>query len=319
MLSHSYKSKQYLLVALKVLLLLVAGIFIYNKITTVETQTWEALNSVLTTNNSYTIIYLIIFVLMAVLNWLLEIYKWKIAVSKISRISLWQATKQSLAGLTAALATPARIGDYGIKAAYFKTENRKQIVLLNLFTNGSQMLITFFFGVIGCIYVWLNYAVPFSALNITIVIAILIIVSLILYSIRNHRLLIKGLTLNAVMRYFKKLPDFIKVGTLTLSLLRYLVFSSLFYLLLEFFGATTAALTALPFIFAMYFLVSIIPSYFVLDVVIRGGVAVYLFSLLNVPEPTVLATVLAMWVLNFLIPAILGSYFVLTFKLHKSV
>ena len=64
----------------------------------------------------------------------------------------------------------------------------------------------------------------------------------------------------------------------------------------------------------MYLLVSVVPSLFILDVVVRGGVAVYLFSLIGTPEWPVLATVTSMWILNFVLPAICGSYYVLKYK-----
>jgi hypothetical protein len=64
----------------------------------------------------------------------------------------------------------------------------------------------------------------------------------------------------------------------------------------------------------MYFLVSVIPTFFIFDVVIRGGVAVWLFSFLGVPELVILSTVLAMWLLNFVLPALFGSFFVLTYQ-----
>jgi hypothetical protein len=67
----------------------------------------------------------------------------------------------------------------------------------------------------------------------------------------------------------------------------------------------------------MYLLVSIIPSFFIMDVVIRGGVAVWLFSFLGVSEIVVLSTVFFMWMLNTVSPALIGSYFVLTFKPKK--
>lgn len=88
----------------------------------------------------------------------------------------------------------------------------------------------------------------------------------------------------------------------------------MFYGLLLFFGATVSFREAIPLIFAMYFLVSIVPTLFIFDVIIRGGVAVWLFSFAGIPELIVLSTVLAMWILNFVLPAFLGSFFVLTYK-----
>lgn len=88
----------------------------------------------------------------------------------------------------------------------------------------------------------------------------------------------------------------------------------MFYGLLLFFGAEIAFSTALALIFAMYLLVSIAPTIFIFDVVVRGGVAVWLFSFAGISEFTVLSTVLVMWVFNFVIPSFIGSYFVLAYQ-----
>jgi len=64
----------------------------------------------------------------------------------------------------------------------------------------------------------------------------------------------------------------------------------------------------------MYFFASVVPTVFVFDVVVRGGIAVWLFSFAGIPEFTVLSTVLAMWILNFVLPSIFGSFFILTYQ-----
>jgi len=67
----------------------------------------------------------------------------------------------------------------------------------------------------------------------------------------------------------------------------------------------------------MYLIASIIPTIFIFDVVIKGSVALYLFSLADVNEVVVLAAITLMWLLNFVIPSLFGSYYVLTFTLPK--
>lgn len=58
----------------------------------------------------------------------------------------------------------------------------------------------------------------------------------------------------------------------------------------------------------------LVPMLFFFDVVVRGGVAVWLFSYLQVPELIVLSTGLAMWLLNFVIPSIIEGFYVLTYQ-----
>ena len=69
----------------------------------------------------------------------------------------------------------------------------------------------------------------------------------------------------------------------------------------------------------MYLLSSIIPSIFILDVVVKGGISVYLFSFLNIDELSILSIVGIMWILNFVLPSIIGSIYILKFKLPKDI
>ena len=76
-------------------------------------------------------------------------------------------------------------------------------------------------------------------------------------------------------------------------------------------------LDAMVLITSMYFLASIIPTISIFDVIIKGSVAVFVFSYANIDELHMLSIITLMWILNFAIPSILGSYYVLKFKLPK--
>ena len=91
---------------------------------------------------------------MTLLNWYIEVAKWKSLASGIKQISLSEALKQSLASLTVSLITPNRIGEYGAKALYFDPKDRKRVVLYNFLGNFSQMSITLLFGSLG---LWMVY------------------------------------------------------------------------------------------------------------------------------------------------------------------
>ena len=63
----------------------------------------------------------------------------------------------------------------------------------------------------------------------------------------------------------------------------------------------------------MYLITSLIPMLFIFDVVVKSSVAVWLFGYLNLSELSILSVVSLMWILNFVLPSIVGSYFVLNF------
>ena len=67
-------------------------------------------------------------------------------------------------------------------------------------------------------------------------------------------------------------------------------------------------------IFSMYLISSIIPMLSLFDVVVKGSIAILIFSLFQLNETYILAIVLLMWIFNFVLPSIAGSYFVLTFN-----
>jgi hypothetical protein len=108
------------------------------------------------------------------------------------------------------------------------------------------------------------------------------------------------------------------ITTLSLSLIRYLIFSFQFYYFLTMFGVDVDYTKAMAIITSMYFLASILPSISIFDVVLKGSVALFLFGYADVNELTILTIITLMWLLNFVIPSVFGSYFVLNFKLPRN-
>ncbi|MBQ0788798.1 MAG: flippase-like domain-containing protein, partial [Oceanihabitans sp.] len=152
--------------------------------------------------------------------------------------------------------------------------------------------------------------------RLLIIIAVISIFSV--FGLKQKRFKIKGFSIEKVMGFIKNISLKIKVSTFVLSLLRYLVFSFQFYFLLGIFGVELSYSQAMIAITSMYLISSVIPSIFIFDVIIKGSIAVYLFTKVGVNEFTILSIILLMWILNFVIPSILGSFYVITFKLPKT-
>lgn len=256
----------------------------------------------------------LVFLLFASANWFIEIWKWQTLVSSFEKINFKTAMKQSLASLTVSLATPNRIGEYGAKALFFSPQNRKKILLLNFYSGAIQMFVTSVFGMMGLFYLLQKFNIALAYESLLVMLVIVSFFLVIGYFFKEKELLLKGLTIKNIIGFFKGLSYSIKLRTILFSVVRYVIFSSLFYGLLLFFGANIEILEAYFLIFAMYLLVSILPSIFILDVVVRGGVAIWVFSFVGVSELTVLSTVFAMWFLNFVLPSLVGSFYVVTYQ-----
>jgi hypothetical protein len=314
MFASNYKSKQYLLVALKILILGLTLIYIYSKLYKNDSQHYQEIIIEALQKNKHSFAYLMLFLLLASANWFFEIMKWKVLVSKIQNITFLTSLKQSLSALTISLATPNRIGDYGAKAFYFKKEERKQILVLNFFSYAAQMGITTLFGVFGLLYMTLLYSIEYSILKIISIVIGCVGLFILGYIFKEQALIIKGLSIAKILKYLKNIKTSVKVKTILFSFLRYVIFCFLFYRLLLFFGIDLSLYQAIPIIFSMYLLVSIVPTIFIFDVVVRGGAAVWLFSFVGISETPVLCTVLSMWILNFVIPSIVGGIFMFTYR-----
>jgi hypothetical protein len=259
-------------------------------------------------NNSFSEFILIstLIFLFTTLNWFLEIKKWKTLVSGIKTITFFEAFKQSTSSLTASLITPNRIGEYGAKAIYYPKSDQKKIMALNLLGNSSQMLITILFGITGLFFLGNFIGLHLQIPKILLLISLLITVFFIIKRLR----IFKRFTV-----FIKEIPLKIHLNNLFLSFLRYVVFSHQFYFLLMIFGVELDYLTAMSLIFSMYLISSVIPGFVLFDFIIKGSVAVSLFGFFEVNEIVIIMITTLMWIMNFAIPALIGSYFVLTFNL----
>ena len=150
--SPLHKTKHFFALVIKLSIVIGCGYFMYTKLTQNDQFSFSNFNSKLLLNNVFNFKNCVILFLFTFSNWLLETSKWHFLVSTITRVSLYQSIKQSLASLTVSLITPNRIGEYGAKALYFEKSHRKPIVGLNLIGNLYQLLATIFFGAFGLFY-----------------------------------------------------------------------------------------------------------------------------------------------------------------------
>ncbi len=257
---------------------------------------------------------LVVLVGMTLINWLLEIAKWQVLAGVVRKTSYVEALKESLSSHTISLITPFKTGEYVGKALYYPKSFRKKIILLNFIGNAAQLFFTLLLGVIGLVFFIKSFDIeihPHKIRRIGYVIAFLIVSLFAGNKVLSYR---KGGSYQKAISFFKKLSKGIKYKVILFSFLRYTIFSHQFYFLLLVFGVEIPYQTAMLLIFTMYFLATLLPIISVFDFVIKGSVAIYLFSFLGTNEMIIMLVSTLMWFFNFVLPAILGSYFVLSYK-----
>jgi hypothetical protein len=311
-----HKYKRFIFLLLKLAVVASAFYFMYQQLANNELLSFTQLKqqfSILFSKSSWLLLLLLLF---TDANWLLEIFKWQSLVSREKKITFSEAYEQCFASLTASLMTPNRIGEYGAKAIYFEKKLRKKILVLNLAGNLSQLAVTVFFGIFGMLFLIFYFKVEMFSFN-TPRFFLLLCVLLLLYLIGRNFGITKKLTelTLKIFNYSKELSLKIQVKTLAYSLLRYLVFSHQFYFLLRLFHIEADYFTLISLIFSTYFFASVIPGLAIFDWLIKGSVAVFIFGLIGVNPLIIISVTTFMWLLNFAVPAFIGSIFVLNFKM----
>ncbi|WP_264543749.1 MULTISPECIES: hypothetical protein [Flavobacterium] len=303
------KTKQFLILLLKLLIVGAAFYFIYDRLTSDTQLNWSQFKNLITQKASIGNIVLLIF--LSFLNRYLEILKWQNLVKVIRPISIYESTKQVMGALTLALFTPNGIGEYAGKALFFEKEKTKKIVFLNLICNGIQMILTIIFGVFGLLYFNANFNIitPERVIIITVTFFVVILTLFFLKKIS-----IKGYSLEKLIHKINGIPKSIHQKNILLAIARYLTFSHQYYFLFLILDVQIPYLLLMAAITSVYFLASSLPSFQFLDFAVKGSVAVYFFGLLGVSEWIVVFITTLMWFLNTVLPVVIGTYFVFTFK-----
>ena len=219
-----------------------------------------------------------------------------------------EATKQVLGALTAGLFTPNGIGEYAGKALFFEKSKAKTIVFLNLICNGIQMILSVLFGTIGLWFLGYKFWV-------LIIFGISLFAFLFSFFLKNIK--IKDYSIQKLIHKINEIPKAIHQKNIFLAVCRYLVFSHQYYFLFLAFDVNLPYFTLMATIAGVYFLASSLPTFQFLDFAVKGSVAVYFFGILGVNEWIVIFISTLMWFLNVVLPVVIGSYYVLNFKIKN--
>jgi hypothetical protein len=304
MISISPKSKQFLLFLIKVLIVGGAFYFIYNQLANNDKLDWQKF--IVLFHKNYSLGGIAFLLLLSVLNRFFEILKWQNLAQVVKPISISEATKQVLAALTLGVFTPVGVGEYAGKALYFNKKDTKKIIFLNLICNGIQIVATGLFGIIGMILLGYWFW-SFIIIAATII--------FLLFSHFSKNIKIKGYSIDDLLVRINEIPRKIHRKNLILGFCRYFVFSHQYYFLFVAFDIDLSYTTLMATITTVYFLASVVPSFQFLDFALKGSLAIYFFGKLGVNEWIVVFISTLMWFLNVVLPVVIGSYYVMNFKI----
>ncbi|WP_375577602.1 lysylphosphatidylglycerol synthase domain-containing protein [Marivirga tractuosa] len=306
--------KKSLLIILKLFVTILVLLFLYEKIS--EDKSGFVSAFYLFSDN---LPILILVLLLMPLNWLMEILKWKFSIEPITHISISKATVGVLAGVALGFVTPHAVGDYFAKVFSLTHNDRKKALGLILVSRMMQMLPTAFFGLIA-FYIYssesiakFDIPISFSYPILSLLGVLLAVLFLILFLNRNHP---KVLDYIQPVRMMKLKLISLLAG---LSILRYLIFSAQFLLLLSVLGLKINIFMQFMGVAFMFLAKSILPTFnFLSDLGIREFSVALFFETLEVDIAPIIASGLILWLINIALPAFIGLFYIPKLKLKSA-
>lgn len=276
------------------------------------------------------ILFVFVFLLM-ILNWGLEARKWQILASKVQPISYWSAYRAILSGQAFALNTINRSGDFLGRILYLEEGNRLRAVGLSLIGSMSQILVTFSLGFISLTilrFTLLDNQSILPGLSVFWLDALLIGlfpgISLFTVFYFNVSLVIKWverIPFVSKYKFFLEKMEYLQNKDLTrillLSIGRYVVFVVQYVLLLKVFGVGASWQILICLVSVLFMLMAMIPTIALAELGIRGKLSLELFGLVTNQQLSILAASAGIWIVNLIIPAVLGTVFLLGLRLFK--
>lgn len=262
-----------------------------------------------------------IVVLLMFLNWFIESLKWQYLLKKVESISLLKAVESVFCGLTWAIFTPNRIGEYGGRIFFLSPRKRVEGMVAMGVGHIAQMLITCVLGAVGVVWFVYNFVkiqtwlLPYFAfwgsfISVCLV-GLYFNIKLINYVLFNINFLKKYEKHFSVLAEYSKKQLFV---VLLFCVSRFIVFTSQYVFIIHFLIPGLPLLPATLMIFIVFLVQSALPSLDILDIGVRSLTADYFFSYITPFSSTVIACAALIWLVNLIIPAVLGSFFVFKLK-----
>ncbi|MDD3875687.1 MAG: lysylphosphatidylglycerol synthase domain-containing protein [Bacteroidales bacterium] len=262
-------------------------------------------------------------------NWFFEIKKWRLLMENLQELPFTKAFTGVFSGITVSTFTPNRTGEYAGRVFVLNYENRWKGVVLTIAGSLSQLSSTLIFGFAA--FFFFLPLIEISQSNLYIIkFTLFLLILTVLWIFFN---IPKFYSILMYLRIFKRYDRYLAVlkqiqtiqlaKILSYSILRHLIFSTQFYLLLIFFGLEISFAESIMLTSIVFLIITIIPTVALAEMGIRGAVSIFIFGFYftdktyNI-ELITLSASFFLWVINLVIPALIGSLLITRLNFFKN-
>jgi len=262
-------------------------------------------------------------------NWLLEAARWHVLISRSQPIRFGESLIATLAGVSLALVTPNRTGDYVGRLLLVDPAHNRATVLATATANFCQWIVVLFMGWIGLLYYANAFLTAtlndFKFFNVFIMLGTMASLVFILYLNRilrwGQRVLPPrwGHYTEPLLRMTDSYDRSTLLWALLLAVCRYLVYCLQYYFMLRLMQIDIPLPAAMAGAASIYLVQSSIPLPPALGLLARGEIALLIWSVFETNELSILAASYGLFVINLCLPAFLGLLSIMRKDLVKSI
>jgi hypothetical protein len=270
--------------------------------------------------------WLLLAVILLPMTYQIEIWKWELAIARIVQPTRLQIIKSILAGTALSFWTPGQIGDYGGRLLFLETKKKWEVALATGVGNIAQQVAVITLGGFGVAYYLFSHSeITGYALwiIISLYLAIMAFNWLIYFNVEMLIPILKKIRLfnEKNEAALKTLSDFPSETLWTLLLhaaFKFLIYSFQYYCFLQFFGIYGGFTQLYLLILADYAIQMVLPIPPFLRLILRGEVAIAIWSAFSHNAIAILAASYSVFTLNVLLPSLFGLGLMMNANILKS-
>jgi Lysylphosphatidylglycerol synthase TM region len=266
-------------------------------------------------------VFLYLCVALMFVNTSLEGYKWHLLAGEAGRHSYRTTFGSYLAGVAISIVTPNRTGEYPGRILYLNGGNTFRYINVSVLGVLTQLSGIYICGLAGLIYY--NMTTHDLAGRIGLAFCIGSNICLSFVYMRFERWVPKMERIPWLRKFAlygrlaRQIPKEKQKKIWMISLLRSIIFTAQYLFLLRWFNVVIPLAEGFCLSALFFWAMAVIPTIALTELGIRGSVSLHIFNHYSTNSIGILGATTGIWLLNLMIPAIIGSLLILRMRILR--
>jgi hypothetical protein len=266
-------------------------------------------------------IYLLMCIALMFINTSLEGHRWHRLARSVEPMSYSRAFSSYLAGVAFAVITPNRIGEYPGRILYLGRQHTFRYINVSILGVLAQLWGIYLFGLGALIYYNIAFPAPLAKVALCLCMAANVLAAIFYFRFESWLPLLEKVKWLRKFAIYGKLVHRIdkseQIRILTISLVRFAIFTAQYLILLKWMNVNISPVAGFGMAALFFWVIAVIPSIALTELGVRGSVSIFLFQHFSTNTVGILAATAGIWILNLIVPAIIGSILIARMRLLR--